>query len=525
MNDSDRISRRAAALVLLVLLAAAVSIRFCRMDEPFGGYHALNEAWYASQARNFQHTSFLNPTVSEGLVDYKVRPLYPYLAYLVSRAIGGDYVFGPRLVSVLFSFAGIIFMYLIGARLAGRGTGLAAAAILSTTPIYIMLGRQAQPDAAYITLTLAALWLYLISKNSPKEIALKAAAGLVWGTAVFTKNFAVFLLPGIILAELFESKSTGVLNRRFLWFILIAILVPLPFVVYHHIAHPGALWDIYSRSAIRAPNAEAISYMAKEIFWAASPAVFVAATAGAALFTLKKQKAGIWSLCLALPFLAQYFFIHSHSYYLLGAVSFMALAAALPFSTGQHRSARTAVLVIVLIAAFVQAAATLASVKWNQKQFVEIVRDIRSRREPAVVVLSKPVSENYRSLFYFYMPDSPVFAQNLLKRDTDDYAMIPSGRRVFMVDFANGPQITTGPYQSVYGYTLLGIAAFGKAFTWIPFNMHSFIPKQIKISRAPGFLNGTAPTGRVPTLIVTEMPDGYRLRYMEGHWLFQPEVR
>ncbi len=520
MNETKP-SKRIAVILLLIILAGGAALRLWRVDDPFGGYHSLNEAWYSATARNYEYNSFFNPTVSKGLVDYKVRPVYSYLAYLAMRVVGFNEA-APRLVSVVFSLAGLVCTYLIGCILATPAAGLLAAAFLAAGPAFTMLGNQAQPDTTYVTLTLASLWLYLVSRNHPRESALKAAAGIVWGIAIFTKNFAVLLLPGIAMAELLEARSLRWLNRRFFWFLLPAVVIPAPFLIYHFIAHPGAIPEIYQKTAPRFPDLKIGIYIAKEIIWAMSPFVCGLGVYGLVSSVVKKRKAGVWLASLGAPFLLLYLFLFVHSYYLLGFVPFLTLAAADGFAEGKTLRRWSPVLAAVLIISTFQTVATLASVKWEQTQFKQIGSDINRTGRPAAIVLSPDVSGSYISLFYYYLPGALVYYRDDMKKDSAGYALIPEDRRVYIVDFADKANATAGPNRKLYSHAVLGMTFAGKAIVWIPYGKHSFIPGAIRLIRAQDVGGpGVKPVAVAPSLIVTEMPEGYKLRHGNNRWQFE----
>lgn len=514
-------SMRKTVLALLAIVAAGALLRTYRIDNPFGGYHAMNEAWFAATARNFSHSSFMDPTVTEGLVDYKVRPVFPYLSYIAIRVFG-DNEAAPRLVSVIFSLLSLLFIFLIGRRLASGLAGLIAASFLAVEPAYTVLGRQAQPDAAYVSLMLAALLLYLISRGHPRESHIKLAAGIVWGLSIFTKNFAVLLLPGIILAEIIETRSIKWLNRRFLWFVFPAIVVPAPFIIYHAATHPGALYEIYHNPALRIPGLNVIGYMAGETVWAVSPPICLLGIIGLALSAGRRPRTGIWLSSLMLPFVILYFFMHVHSYYLLGLVPFLALAAALPFTESKKPVRWMPAILIVLIFTSVQTTLTLASVKWEQTRFKQVCEEIGAR-DRAAVILSDDLYENYRSLFYYYLPDAKVYYRSILKKNKNGYALIEPGRKIYMVDLLNGAKIQPGPYQRIYGQNILGFETAGHALILKPFNWHSFIPEKLEWPALPKPEGvGFRPVAFAPSIIVTEMPDGFRLRSVGGRWQFSP---
>jgi len=533
------INRTKTILILCIILSIAVLIRIEKMDQPFGGYHAMNEAWYSATAKNYSKSSFMNPTVSEYLVDYKVRPVYTYISYLSMRLFGFS-EFSPRLVTVMFSVISIIFVFLTGRLIRDSFTGIAAAAILAVCPAYVVCGRQAQPDAAYVSIMLISIYLFLLSKNSKHEILLKICAGIIWGISIFTKNFAVMLLPGLIVAEIFYYRSFGKVFRKLLLFLFIAILIPMPFIIYHSITHPGELKEIYSNIAFRIPGPSVLLYMSKEIIWGLSPLVFIAAVTGIITGLIKRDKYILYIILLGVPFLALYFVLHVHSYYILGIIPFAALTAAVQFRFIKSTRIRISLLTIVLMLAAFNSVMVLASQKWDQDRFKLLSDDLNEIRKPIVLVIQDELYRNYRSLFFYYVPDAKIYyclrgvklEENdplagyyggfFLTNDKDGYASISPESKVVMVDFANiGSKVST-PFQKIYGNPVNGLCFGRKALIWKPFNRHSFIPEMPDVLEIKGnSLWGINRVAFSPGIIATEMPEGYRLYHNGENWEFR----
>ena len=86
-------------------------------------------------------------------------PLY-YLLLHFWMALNGDSSYYVRFLSVLFSVATIPFIYLIGKRISGPATGLAAAVLLTVSPFNI---RYSQETRMYTLLVFnAAVALYAL---------------------------------------------------------------------------------------------------------------------------------------------------------------------------------------------------------------------------------------------------------------------------------------------------------------------------------------------------------------------------
>jgi len=174
--------------------------------------------------------------------------------------------------------------------------------------------------------------------------------------------------------------------------------------------------------------------MASEIIWAASPPILILGAAGFIYAFATHKKAAAWLLSLFAPFFVLYFFLHVHSYYLLGFIPFIALAASLPFGDAKTAVRWAPLIILIASFSFLQTACSLASIKWDKTQFREMSADMKGGEQSAIV-LSPDVSGSYFSLFYYYMPGAQVYYRDVMKRDADGYAMIPPDRHVYIVDF------------------------------------------------------------------------------------------
>ncbi len=513
-------NRTTVFLIFVLILVAGAYLRCVRIDEPFGGYHALNEAWYATQARNFEQTSIWNPTVSGGLIDYKVRPVYAILSWFAMRAVGFSEA-APRLVSVFFSLLSLLWIYLIGCRIGGRAAGLLTAAFLAVCPVYVVLGRQAQPDAAYVSFALGAAWLFLISNGHRREALLKLAAGVLWGLSCFTKNFGVLLLPGLLLAATLEKRSLKWINRRIILFLIPAVIIPAPFVFHHLLRSPALIKNVYEGSAFALPTMNNLLYMIKEIFWGASPAVFCLGLLGLYRSALRRG-AGWWPAALAAPFSVLYFFLFVHSYYMLAIIPFLALGAAMFFRDAATIKKWSPLIAALLALTAFQTVMNLSGLKWGQSRFMQLCNYLGTTNDNIVLVVDDQVYNNYRALFFYYLPGAVVLPKREVKKNTDGTALLPAGFAVYIVDFNMGRLTKSNNYQTLFGNELLGLSIYGHTLIYHPENRHSFIPHHFEYMNRPGTRSGFIPVAFIPSLILTRKPDGYIILYENGQWVLRP---
>lgn len=491
-------------LMLAILCLGGAALRFHRMDSPIDGYHATNEAWYAMTAENYRHTGPLAPTTVSGIRDWKARPLYGYAAYVSGRIFGFD-PWSARLPAAVFSVAAILLIYLIGSRAAGSIAGLWAAAMWAVCPISVVVGRNAQPDAMYVTLTLAAYYFYDLSleRNRPR---MKILSGVFFALAALTKNLAVAFVPAVILWELTDRRSPKRF-RNILWFLLPAVILPAPLILYHLHAHAEQFLGTYARAATGVPSAKFLSYMFQEVVWAVSP--FFAAMALGALLMPRRRKLnspGIFIFFAA--FLGVYFIQNVHSYYLLGAVPWILLLAAAIVSS--MRSSRRALIggVAVVFAAALTVQA-LAALKPAHSRF-EDLRDDLKHFPGGTLVVSNSILGNYGPAIAYTVRNYRIVPM------TDVIDQTPEGRAaklkppIFLLNFTM--QRIDSPYVKQYSYTVGAFQLGRRIAGFLPSNVHSFVPHSFlwrKAGRPAAW--GTTEFTNLPFMRLIRAPAGWVL--------------
>jgi mannosyltransferase len=146
-------------------------------------------------------------------------PLYYALAWVWEHLFGSSEV-ALRSLPALFGVAAVGVVYAIGAELAGRRVGLAAALLAATSPLLVWYSQEAR--AYSLLVLLAALsFLFLVRGRV-------LAWGVVAALAVATHYFAVFLVAGEAAWLLARSRPRRrVLAAAALPAAVAAALVPL----------------------------------------------------------------------------------------------------------------------------------------------------------------------------------------------------------------------------------------------------------------------------------------------------------
>src|SRR5262249_48457864 len=111
--------------------------------------------------------------------------LYPF--YLLF----GQTLVAARLALVLYSLAGVVAMYFAGRAIAGRWTGVIAAALLALDPLYAVESRTLQAEAPALVLQIicVALAAEAARRVRSTQCVLAAASGVALGLGLMTKLF------------------------------------------------------------------------------------------------------------------------------------------------------------------------------------------------------------------------------------------------------------------------------------------------------------------------------------------------
>jgi len=164
----------------------------------------------------------LRALLSRGELAYPASPLAFYL--LAPLAAATDPITGAKLGAALWGAAIAIPTYGVGARLGGgRGAGLVAAALATTSVGSAYLSMEFVKNGIGLTVALGALWAVLAACDRPTRLRLAAAAaGLLatWGTH---KMAAAMVVVIAIPAGLAAATAHGRLRGRRLIYAIAAL--------------------------------------------------------------------------------------------------------------------------------------------------------------------------------------------------------------------------------------------------------------------------------------------------------------
>jgi hypothetical protein len=145
------------------------------------------------------------PFVTTGLM-INQPPLGFYMDAPVFQAFGLSYVNGVGVVTA-FGLGCTVLVYVLGALLYGKRTGVVAAALFGIVPWHVFMSRIFLIDVQCLFFSLLFLiaGVLTVRRNSEK---LLLVAGVVFGVAFLTKLFAVLMLIPLLLI-VYAEKSGG----------------------------------------------------------------------------------------------------------------------------------------------------------------------------------------------------------------------------------------------------------------------------------------------------------------------------
>lgn len=252
-------------ITLTLLVIVGFWFRTYKIDNPIADWHSWRQADTAAVSRNFIKDGFnplypqydaLNPLNETGEPNpnryfFAEFPIYNILTYYTYLTFGVHEHYA-RLISVIFSTATILFMYLLVSKYSSKRVALMSAAVFALLPYNVYYGRVTMADPLYIFFSVAAL--YCVTKWLEKENILFAIlSAFTFSLAILTKPYAlVLLLP--ISYLLYKKWGFKILKKMSVY--VIAILAFTPFLLwrYHINQHPegmfGTTW-LYNQGNIR----------------------------------------------------------------------------------------------------------------------------------------------------------------------------------------------------------------------------------------------------------------------------------
>jgi hypothetical protein len=185
-------------------------------------------------AVNFESTHVIEPRILQ------------YVSALGYRALGGERLWFPRLLSVIFYMIGGIFLWLTACRLASPGAALFTVAYYLFDPFGVVFSRSLQPDIPMLMLALIALW-GLVRHGEHPAAGNWVLATVFGALAVLMKPQIVFMLGAVVGAAAIWKRGSwrGLFAPGYVAMMTVMLL---PGVAHYgwHMTRPGYMSEMPS---------------------------------------------------------------------------------------------------------------------------------------------------------------------------------------------------------------------------------------------------------------------------------------
>ena len=184
-----------------------------------------------------------------------MQPFGFYVDAFFLRIFGASYEMAVA-ATTLFALGCVYLTYKVGKVLYGNKTGLFAAALFALTPWHVIMSRVFLIDVQCLFFSLLYLYIGILAIRKGSN-GLYFMAGLVFGLALLTKLFAVFMLIPLLLIYVYSKPKNPM--RTLLSFLL--FVLPAFFIQY--------LWyELISERGL-------LSLLNHDDFWIKLPSGFV----------------------------------------------------------------------------------------------------------------------------------------------------------------------------------------------------------------------------------------------------------
>lgn len=309
---------RGAFLFLLLLVAAAGCIRFYGLDFGLPDFYHPDETVKARVVLGMMKRAELDPKYFRhpSLLLYSTLGMTRLLERsgfgIADRELA---VFAGRMVSAFAGTLSVFVLYLIGAMLWDKKSGLAAAALLAFCPLHVTCSRYFKEDALLVFFLVTALALIIHASRERRGYGSRERgedilyiAGAVLGLAVGTKYSGLLGVVMLVAAPIFFRR---LLIRDVLvacGFVPIFFVLACPYAVISYDSWLAGLLSekshiMYGHSMIIRPSDAYWTYhLRRSLVPGIGVVPLLAAALGSAIILLRRKPAELFVLFLVLLF-------------------------------------------------------------------------------------------------------------------------------------------------------------------------------------------------------------------------------
>lgn len=466
------------AFLALVILAAAV-FRAYRAAEPFGGYLAYNDAFYATLAHDYAAHGVFSPLTHP--LDYNNPPLLALLLVATFKILGISEA-TARAVPISMNLLTILYTYGLGRALYSPAVGILGATSFAFSPGSVLIGRNVQPDALMTFFMVAALFHYVLGARG-ERLSHAGVGGVLMGFGLLAKMPAVLAVGTIVLWELWRHRSLGWLRARPTMVFAAGLLITgLPWYLGHLLSHSQSSHIIGANEELLAtfrwPTVDLVQSTCAELIGMLSPIVFAAAIASAVLLTMRRNIEDVLVMLGAALVCVFYAFFHYHSYYLFPVTVFVAIAVGVALERIGMRTWRAALPASVVIGALsaFYAFLLMGGQKYGKTALADVERHFPPGPSPTVLAIAFPPYASNWPVFKYYAQHVRLTRYPMLQGEG-----LRKGERLVVVDWMDSADTTNLVMESALLNEDRQLILCGLAFHQTPPFTHRFATGPLQV--------------------------------------------
>ena len=325
-------------IIVFVLFAAAFCIRIYHIDEaplvfhPNRQYHSamIARAFYFNHSKEVtdQQREMANLNREQEVTGEL--PILEYISSIAYQIAGGEHLWIPKLMSVLFWLTGGAFLYRFVGRIISADAAVVALMFFLFLPYGVVASRSFQPNPLMIMLLVISITvIYRYYEQSTVKNLLTAAGLSALTLFIYPTSVFPVLIVFAILAVYTKGISGALKNLHFWLFGVISIL---PIAIYYFYAIFIAKFLIGYAQVAFLPHILLQSFFWKgwlvQIDKVIGPAALIGGLLGFFIFQKGRAKillGGLW-LSYIIYALSFNYHIHTHDYYHLPIVLTIAIS-------------------------------------------------------------------------------------------------------------------------------------------------------------------------------------------------------
>jgi len=210
-------------LIFLVILLLAFLIRMKYIGQASMWNDAAVHLWYVIKVTKEPLFMFSQQYI---LGDYFVPQTIMAFFYLFTK----NAFLAGKIVAIVYSIIGIIFMYLLGSKLKNKLTGVIAAALLAFNHMFWFYGVRPLADSPLLVTTIILLYC-MVQLEKTKKVSWGIASGIMFLAAMFTKVQSIIFIFALLIYYLIFKRKIMLKNKE----ILFSWGIPVGFILIAHI--------------------------------------------------------------------------------------------------------------------------------------------------------------------------------------------------------------------------------------------------------------------------------------------------